>query len=464
VRILLLLVGSWLSAVGGAHAEERREVGSPPPPSETGDGFSFGSYGRVGVGIDGNGHEGYATNVVSHGSRLEEAPYIELDLYYGGHLGDGRWRVVVAPAFGGDLFHYNGTFASRFALRNAYAEAVDFGVKGLRFWAGSRMYRGDDVYLFDYWPLDNLNTVGAGAGLSRGHWEAAVHGGLNLLNDPFQYQTIAVPARGLGPPGQAVTLDRPRGIVSLKLTRFFGPAGVQWGAKASLYGELHILPSGTEQFPTQMNRTQELPSDYGWVVGGQLGGWLRPYTFLNLFIKAAGGLAAYGDLTDPTSLDTNRKTTSARELVAALSANWESHYAGIMLGAYLRNFTDANAIPENPADYVEGIVATRPHLYLTNWFHVAVELSYQTRQYGGFDPLANRRLTPQVFRASLMPIISPTGRGTYSRPQIYLVGTVSRLNDDARIALFDPNDVRYGASTVMYLGVGAEWWFQSSYR
>ena len=25
-------------------------------------------------------------------------------------------------------------------------------------WAGSRMYRGDDIYLLDFWPLDNLNT------------------------------------------------------------------------------------------------------------------------------------------------------------------------------------------------------------------------------------------------------------------------------------------------------------------
>src|SRR5215813_69523 len=85
-----------------------REPGSPPPPSETATGFDFGSYGRIGVGSDGRGHEGYSTNVVSHGSRLEEAPYLELNFYYSRSVGNDahkRWRVVIVPAFaGGDLF------------------------------------------------------------------------------------------------------------------------------------------------------------------------------------------------------------------------------------------------------------------------------------------------------------------------------------------------------------------------
>src|SRR5689334_1706176 len=79
-----------------------RQPGSPPPPSETATGFDFGSYGRLGVGADGRGHEGYSTNVVSHGSRLEEAPYLELNFYYSRSVGGDahrRWRVVVVPAF-----------------------------------------------------------------------------------------------------------------------------------------------------------------------------------------------------------------------------------------------------------------------------------------------------------------------------------------------------------------------------
>src|SRR3954447_19196465 len=69
-----------------------REPGSPPPPSQTATGFDFGSYGRIGVGSDGRGHEGYSTNVVSHGSRLEEAPYLELNFYYSRTIGNDPHR------------------------------------------------------------------------------------------------------------------------------------------------------------------------------------------------------------------------------------------------------------------------------------------------------------------------------------------------------------------------------------
>jgi maltoporin len=155
---------------------------------------------------------------------------------------------------------------------------------------------------------------------------------------------------------------------------------------------------------------------------------------------------------------------AAREVVAAVSANWESRYIGIMLGAYLRRFNDPQPGDFNPNSYTEGIVAVRPHLYITEYFHTAVELSYQTRRADGLDFLAQRVLSPSVFRFSLMPMVSPLGRGTYSRPQLYLVYTVSARNDDARLQLYDATDVRYANNVVHYLGAGVEWWFNSSYR
>jgi maltoporin len=442
----------------------KREPGSPPPPSETATGFDFGSYGRIGVGSDGRGHEGYSTNVVSHGSRLEEAPYLELNFYYSRSVGGEnhrRWRVVLVPAFaGGDLFHYSGDFTSHIAIRNAYAETVNLGLDGLQLWAGSRMYRGDDIYLFDYWPLDNLNTIGAGARYERGKFDVALQAGLNRLNDLYQYETLDTPPRGLGPPGKSTVLDRPRFVSSLKLQQRFGDFP---GFKVALYGELHLLPAGSETDPTTMLKTA-LPSDTGWVVGAQLGGWLRPYVFANLWFRAAGGLAAYGELTVPTGLDPTRSVQGAREYVGALSLNWESRYVGIMGGAYVRRFTDASTTAFNPQSYTEGIVATRPHIYWNEYFHTAFELSYQTRKADGVDFVANRVLTPSVFRFSVLPLVAPMGRGTYSRPQIYLIYTLSVMNDDARIALYDPSDYRYGQNVVHYIGTGVEWWFNSSYR
>src|SRR5688572_5804554 len=204
---------------GGAPAlgrpkEPRKDVGSEPPPTDQKTGFDFGSYGRVSVGTDLRGHEGFGTNVVSRGSRLELPSYLELNFYYNGIIGGDplkRWRVVVVPAFAaGSLFHYTGEFTSHFTIRNAYAETQNLLGRGLRLWAGSRMYRGDDIYLFDYWPMDNLNTVGGGFSYDIRKFTIAWHAGLNRLNDLYQHQRLDTPPRGLGAPGSATVLSRPR--------------------------------------------------------------------------------------------------------------------------------------------------------------------------------------------------------------------------------------------------------------
>ncbi len=453
------------------------ESGSPPPPSTTGSGFDFGSYGRVGIGTDLRGHTGTAVNVVSFGSRLEEPAYLELNFYYGGIIGDDptrRWRVVVVPAFAGDLFHYTGNFSQQFALRNAYAETENLGLHGLSLWAGSRTYRGDDVYLFDFWPLDNLNTVGGGANyrFDRERTDLAIHLGMNRLDSLFQHQVIQVPSRNLPQDGlildpqqattSVTTLDRPRVVASFKGTHYFRPRGEAPNGKVVLYGEFHYLPAGERQDPANQTPALQLKEDFGWVVGAQLGAWLRPFVFANLFLRAAGGLAAFGDLGKPHGFDSNLQALEAREVTLAMSANWESNALGLMAGGYFRYFRDAN--PSDNTGFNEGALALRPQIYWTQYFHTAVELSYQARHYATSDQDLGVYLTPQVFRASLIPIVAPLGRGTYSRPAIFAIYTVSFLNDDARYVLFDPRDVRAGTNVVHYLGLGAEWWFNSSYR
>jgi maltoporin len=208
----------------------------------------------------------------------------------------------------------------------------------------------------------------------------------------------------------------------------------------------------------------ELPQDFGWVVGGQLSGWLRDNVCLNVWVRGAGGLAAYGDLSVPTTLDKTQPIGAAREIVGAIAGNWESKWFGVMFGAYLRRFVDPTPIDLNPNSYTEGIIAARPTVYLGPYVHVALEASYQRRAYDGVDPYAGRVLRPDVFRFSVMPILSPTGRGTYARPHLYTVYTVSTVSQDARDSLYDPADFRYGYRVAHYLGGGVEWWFNSSYR
>jgi maltoporin len=469
------------AASGGAvRASEHTAFGSsgsPPPASATNLGFDYGSYGRVGIGSDLRGHTGHGVNVVSFGSRLEKPTYLELNFYYGGTIGEDpsrRWRVIVVPAFAGDLFHFSGKFSQNFALRNAYAEVENLGVHGLRLWAGSRMYRGDDVYLLDFWPLDNLNTVGGGAGyrFNQERTDLAVHLGMNRLDDLFQYQQVQVPARRFPQGGpfysdrpavdQVTTLDRPRLVASFKATQFLRRTDALPNGKAILYAEFHYLPEGQQQFPSTSQPTIPLKSEIGWVVGGQLGGWLRPFVFANAFVRVAGGLGAFGDLGKPYGFDAAQQATSALETTIAFSANYESRYLGVMGGGYFRHFRDANNADNT--GFNEGALSLRPTVYFTRYLHGAVELSYQARRPLTADQERGTYLLPQVFRASVMPIVAPLGRGTYSRPMVYGIYTASVLSDDAQYTLFDPRDVRAGQGVVHYLGLGAEWWFNSSYR
>ena len=446
---------------------------NPDPSTATGNnnassfGFDYGSYGRVGVGSDLRGHEGYGSDVVSHGTRYELAPYVELAFYYTGKVDDSpyrKWRIVLVPAFaGGDLFHYTGSLDSHFVLRNAYAEVENVGLDGLTLWVGSRTYRGDDMYQFNYWPLDNLNTVGAGALFTRKRTTAALHVGLNRLDSAYQYETLDTPPRGLGPPTSSTVLDRPRAVVSFKLTQGFWREGSTRGAKVAVYGELHALPSG-ETTDATTRLVTPLPRDFGWVAGAQLSGWLKPNVFLNLWFRSAGGLAAYGELTAPTALPVSHKVTGALELVGALSGNWETKYVGLMVAAYARRFVDAGAGEFNPMSYTEGIVAVRPTVYLGKYFHLAAEVSFQGRSSDGLDPYFGRVLRPKVFRASFAPTVSPTGKGSFARPNLYLVYQVSRINQDGLDALFNAGDYRALHDVVHYAGGGVEWWFNSSYR
>ena len=75
--------------------------------------------------------------------------------------------------------------------------------------------------------------------------------------------------------------------------------------------------------------------------------------------------------------------------------------------------------------------------------------------------LPTMEMTP-VAGSSVMPVVAPLGRGTYSRPAIYAVYTLSLLNGDAQYTLWNPGDIRAGHTDVHYLGLGAEWWFNSS--
>jgi maltoporin len=446
-----------------------------PAPADTGS-FQFGSYGRIRVASDDRGGTGRQANIIAHGTRIDEESYAELELRREDTFTDDiKTKIVSTLALFPPFFHFSGNPTQQIALRNLYAQAT-YGNYTL--WVGSRMYRGDDIYLLDWWPLDNQNTVGGGAGgtfpVSDGEYVVALHVGMQRLdNDLYQYQQIPVPAAtsGIGASSGgfgAVTvtkLDRPRTVESLKFTRLFRVPGrgheSQGGFKVIGYAEAHELAAGVQQDPlTQLDRP--LPADSGFLIGSELAYWTgQRDTFVQAFFRHARGVAAYDPLAVPTTFANDRTTSGSTETLFAIGGNYEYGPFGVLAGAYLRFFRDGDPSPTSTQKYDEGILVARPQAFIGDHWGVAFEGSYQARRLAILDPQTNAPLTASLLRFGLIPYFSPSGRGSYKRPQFRLIYAVTSRDAAAR-ALYPADDVFAQRKVEHFVGMGVEWWFNSS--
>jgi maltoporin len=207
---------------------------------------------------------------------------------------------------------------------------------------------------------------------------------------------------------------------------------------------------------------QTLPANLGFVVGAQVGAFTgKRDTHVNLFVRYATGLAAYGDFTTPDQLGPDKTTNGAHELVVALGGNYEIGPFGVMLGSYIRSFRNASpGLDFHDVD--EGIVALRPHVFIGELGGLAIEGSYQVQQRGVIDPLTGAGpLTPHLYRFGVIPFLTPAGRGDYSRPQFRLIYAVTARSPSAKL-LYPQDDVFSIRDVEHFLGFGVEWWFNST--
>jgi hypothetical protein len=449
-------------------------VGQPAPENSE-RGFRFGSYGRVLADTDLRGGQPEQLLTGIAGPRIVEDSYVELEFSYGfERLKAGDSEIVLRPVFTlaieGDLFHDTGVFDSMPAIRNLYLEA--------RFsdhftgWAGSRMYRGDDIYLLDYWPLDNLNTLGAGVqyrtelprGQRRDAIEVALHGGVNRLDDDYQYQTITVPNPAQGS-ATVTELNRQRLIGSLGLSYIFDGGPGKISAKVKLYGELHHIGPG--QFQRDDMSIEDLPADGGYLVGAELSVFgMQPVgskfrRHLNLYMRYAKGLAAFNPLEAPTAFGPDSKTTLANELQFGVSGNWDERFGNLMLGVLSRRFIDGSGEDMDPANGWEYAIDARPLGRISRDWYFGADVSYEARFPQGLNPITLQAEDPGIFQVAPMFVFSPMGPSGYDRPQLRFVYRAAYLNQGA-LDDYVPGDVRHTRPWEQYLGVQAEWWFNSS--
>jgi len=456
-----------------APAEAPPKVAAEPKDKIPETGFFLGSYGRVVSASDLRKRPGRDADIVARGSRLDESSYVEIDVQrqdYWKATG-ATTRAVVTLGASGPLFHYNTDFTIRMAVRNLFLQANNIVTKGFSAWVGSRMYRGDDSYLLDFWPLDNLNTVGGGVryDFASSRTFIAWHAGLNQPNNAF-FKQLGTRTPALNQPGSATisVLDRQKFITSFKASHVI-PRG-KGGIKLVGYAEIHDVPSGQRETEVK-GKFETLPGDTGGVIGAQLGAFTgTDSTHVNLFIRYAGGVAAYGEFGTPTQLAPDRTSTGARELWITMSGNWEIGNVGLMGAAYFRSFRNASPALDF-ADVDEGIVMARPHFYVADWGGVAVEASYQAQQRGirsqvqaepgaAIPPPSNTPFLAGVTRFGIIPFLNPAGKGSYSRPQLRLIYVLTH-RDDAAKTLYAKDDLFTLRTWEHFLGVGVEWWFNA---
>lgn len=453
-------------------APPKKEVDAPKPTIPE-SGFFLGSYGRAVSASDLRKRPGRDADIVARGSRLDEGSYVEIDVQRQDFwkATGATTRAVVTLGATGPLFHYNADFNIRMAVRNLFLQANNIMTKGFTAWVGSRMYRGDDSYLLDFWPLDNLNTMGGGLryDFASGRTFVAWHAGLNQPNTGyFKQLTTRTPTMNQVGSSTIPILDRQKFITSFKASHII-PRG-KGGVKLVGYGEIHDVPSGQRE--TEIKGTFEtLPQDTGGVIGAQIGAFTgTDASHVNLFVRYAGGVAAYNEFGSPTQLAPDRTSSGARELWITMSGNWEVGALGLMGAAYFRSFRNASPALDF-ADVDEGIVMARPHFFLKDWGGVAIEASYQAQQRGvrwqtqsqvgqPIPSPSDRPVIAGVTRFGIIPFLSPAGKGSYSRPQLRLMYVLTHRDDAAR-ALYVKDDLFSLRTWEHFFGVGVEWWFNA---
>ena len=398
------------------------------------DRFTFGSYGRIGIHTNDELAQPNPTQVTHFGPRLLLGNYLELDFGWRAlkRKKQGNVRVVTTMSLGNRFAHYDGDFASGVGVRQAFVEATElFGSSGY-VWVGSRMARGDDIYLLNFWPLDDLNIVGGGMGFKKNRFSSEVVFGLNRVFEGYQVQQVAIPAIDFGQT-EIDALNRQRAISALKLGQEYGGNGSRLGLKWKLYGEFHYLADGELTLDSTFSEKEPLPDDSGWLIGAQLGLWnFGKNSHFNLWVRYANGLAAFDELQRPVGVNSDRRVSGTDEFRVAMSGNIEFKHVAVMAGGYYRFFKDADP---NEVDFDDGneFVGVTRILYLNGIFTPGIEASTQLRRANGINPRTRDQRTAQITQIAVIPALSfGQDPGSFTRPQIRMVGAVSFLNQGAR--------------------------------
>jgi maltoporin len=434
----------------------------------TSDRVDFFMYGRMGIAwtLSGQVIAGKNMNLGDKralGGRLEESDYLEPGLKF--HLLKGEkpadTTIDVVTSF--EMFATDGSYVSDLANgdiaqlkilpEQAYVEAQNVFTEGLTIWGGSRLYRGTDIHIADYFYFNNL--PGEGIGVKYKGLDAAVL--VKTSASPFHKTEIDADLNG----------DGNRDVVQRQRTMFIAQYSLPFGPGSTFVqglGELHLVPKSGNQdvlAPKHVN-----PRDAGWVVGAKLHLDLNNGAFNDASVRfgariangAAGGGSTF-DTFGAAAEDGTYKDAYGIEVADHFLWNFDkiltlNAYGALNYSKGSLDYTPAAPAVAAPDSRLHFAVGVRPVLYAHDKFHLATEASFQGRKDEGLD-------MGTAFKVSVVPTIVPTGERTFwARPHLRLIYTAGFYNQAAVDQLMSPYLKTVGPTKVAhYLGTRAEWWF-----
>ncbi|GAA4821661.1 carbohydrate porin [Algivirga pacifica] len=447
----------------------------------TNDKVFIGTYGRVGMdwNYENNGSLGRRLNLDNMGSiggRLEEQDYFELAnaFRFTSPTPDSTLIHIQSrlSIFSKSLSYFaNANSASPGGLAFAFPElyVLAKGIKGLplNVWLGSRLYRGGDIQIADYFYFNDHSGQGFGIEYKNTRLSTIV------VSSTDTTSTL--------PPSFFINIQS--GTPSIALRGRFVYAlehDFQFNARQSVTAlmEFHHLenanPEEIRQLPDSLQDVLNYPADWGWVFGARYHHShqnLINNSFTNLSIRYGNRIANGGDggisrtyLTfGAPNLDIGKfKGAYAWALIghSVLQFNDKISFGSYLVYQLSKGAANTNGIAETyfgrevfnrKEDFTVG---TRATYYLSDLIHLFGEVHYSQRQDGEQDPAS-------MVKFSFAPTLVPTQeRQHFARPHLRFVVSFARYNDQARETLYSPF-LRFAGSQRWghYLGVKAEWWF-----
>jgi maltoporin len=438
--------------------------------------FSFGSYGRVGVGLSPNitGNVGRPFNLNGMGSiggRMEEADYVELiaALHFKGPVKSdtplinvqarmamytSNWQLI------GNVNSNSQYGGITVALPELYAEALHINGSKWSAWIGAKFFRGYDVHIADYFYFDDHSTQGLGVSYNKTTFSALFPGAVDTSSSvpPYFFVNIVDGTPRLGLRGRTM-------LVAEQLIPFDN-----YKQTVKLLAEYHHLADANlEDTATAYN----YPAAGGWVAG------LEHTIVLNTFLPGSSNQAAirYGHGIANGNDGGNSKTwltygapdlgtykynrAYSINLVDQILLNISSKYSLNAYGIFTKSHGASDSLNKAPDFFgrdifnrkTEYALGLRNFWYIKPWFHLITELHYANRKDGD-QPSAS------LIKFSFVPTIVPTAKADpWARPHLRLIYTICRYNDFAANHFYSPFLSETGPTKWgHYIGFRAEWW------